>query len=421
MNHPAVLHKTISVEGLSIFYRETGPADAPVVLLLHGYPTSSFMYRNLFPALNRHFRVLAPDLPGFGFSDAPGHDVFEYGFDHLAKVMQGFIDMLGLTRFAVYIFDYGAPVGLRLCVANPEKIAGIITQNGNAYEEGLSTGWNPIQKYWYDPTQENRYALQQFLQIDATKYQYQQGASDGALLAPETYTLDQHFLDRPGNVEIQLDLLKDYKSNVKLYPRFHDYFRKHQPPLLAVWGDRDPYFLPAGAEAYRRDNPNATVKFYDTGHFALETHAAEIGQDVVAFLLQRVYAVPGGMHPADVVVKASPYPVKDTIDRLENFLKQQGVTIYARIDQQAELDKVGLPLGPLEYLLFGNPKGGGPVMQENPVAAIALPLKVIAWEDTGKKVWVAYYSGDGVAEEFGIPAKVAAPLHIGGMIDKVLG
>jgi pimeloyl-ACP methyl ester carboxylesterase/uncharacterized protein (DUF302 family) len=420
MNQQAVLHKTVPIEGLTIFYRETGPVDAPVVLLLHGYPTSSFMYRNLFPALNGHFRVIAPDLPGFGFSDAPGHDVFEYSFDHLAKVMQGFIDTLGLKRFAVYVFDYGAPVGLRLCVANPEKIAGIVTQNGNAYEEGLSTGWNPIQKYWQDPTQENRYALKQFLEIDATKYQYQHGASDPLLLAPEAYTLDQHFLDRPGNVEIQLDLLKDYQNNVKLYPRFHEYFRKYQPPLLAVWGNRDPYFLPPGAEAYKKDNPNATVKFYDTGHFALETHAGAIGQDVLVFLLQRVYPLPGGLHPADVVVKASPFSVKETIDRLQDFLKQQGVTIYARINQQTELDKVGLPLGPLEYLLFGNPRAGGPAMQENPVAAIALPLKVIAWEDGAKKVWVAYYSGDEVAEGFGLSAKAAGPLHVGVAVDKVL-
>lgn len=426
MSDQAILFKTLAAGGLKIFYRETGPAGAPTVLLLHGYPTSSFMYRNLFPALNRHFHVIAPDLPGFGFSDAPGHDVFEYSFDHLARVMQGFIDGLGLKRFAVYIFDYGAPVGLRLCVANPEKIAGVITQNGNAYEEGLSTGWNPIQKYWQDPSQENRYALKEFLQIEATKYQYQHGASDVALIAPETYTLDQHFLDRPGNVEIQLDLLMDYQNNVKLYPRFHEYFRKYQPPLLAVWGNRDPYFLPPGAEAYKRDNPNATVKFYDTGHFALETHAAEIGQDVLGFLLTRVFPAEsgvrpaGGVRPADVVVRSSPFSVKESIDRLEGFLKQQGATIYARIDQQSELDKVGLKLGPLEYLLFGNPKAGGPVMQENPVAAIALPLKVIAWEDADKKVWVAYYSGDAIVAGFGLPAAVGGPLHLDGLIGKVL-
>ncbi|HEY4111963.1 alpha/beta fold hydrolase [Puia sp.] len=418
MSEQAILYKTISVEGLRIFYRETGPSAAPTVLLLHGYPASSFMYRNLFPVLNRHFHVIAPDLPGFGFSDAPGHDVFEYSFDRLARVMQAFIDALGMKRFAVYIFDYGAPVGLRLCLANPEKIAGIITQNGNAYEEGLSTGWNTIQKYWQDPSQENRYALKEFLTLGATKVQYQQGASDPALIAPETYTLDQHFLDRPGNVEIQLDLLKDYQSNVRMYPRFQEYFRTSQPPLLAVWGNRDPYFLPQGAEAYKRDNPNATVKFYDTGHFALETHAAAIGQDVLGFL-QKLFPVAGGVHPADVVVRASPYSVKESISRLQDFLKQQGVTIYARIDQQRELARVGLPVGALEYLLFGNPKGGGPVMQENPVAAIALPLKVIAWEDAAKKVWVAYYSGDSVAASFGISARAAAPLHIDGLIDKL--
>ncbi|HLZ86123.1 MAG TPA: alpha/beta fold hydrolase, partial [Puia sp.] len=249
---------------------------------------------------------------------------------------------------------------------------------------------------------------------------YRQGASDPVLIAPETYTLDQHFLDRPGNEEIQLDLLKDYRNNVKMYPLFHDYFRQYQPPLLAVWGNRDPYFLPAGAEAYKKDNPNATVKFYDTGHFALETHAAEIGQDVLGFL-QKVYPATAGPHPADVIVRESPFSVKETIDRLQDFLQQQGVTIYARIDQQKELDKVGLALAPLEYLLFGNPKAGGPVMQENPVAAIALPLKVIAWEDRDKKVWVAYCSGDSVAGQFGISARAAAPLHLDGLIKKILG
>lgn len=282
-NYP-VHYRNTQVDGLKIFYREAGAEDAPVVLLLHGYPTSSFMFRNLIPELSQHYHVIAPDLPGFGFSDAPGRAQFDYTFDHLAKSMQGFIDGLDLKRFAVYVFDYGAPVGLRLAVANPEKITGIISQNGNAYEEGLSTGWNPIQKYWKDPSAENRDALREFVALSTTTFQYEEGVSDLSLIAPETYTLDQHFLDRPEGVEIQLDLLRDYDSNVKLYPVFQTYFREYQPKLLAVWGNKDPYFLPAGAEGYRKDIPDATVKFYDTGHFALETHAKEIAQDILGFL-----------------------------------------------------------------------------------------------------------------------------------------
>ena len=275
---------TIKVDGLNIFYREAGPKDAPVVLLLHGYPTSSHMYRNLIPILSKKYHVIAPDLPGFGFSDAPDHTQFDYTFDNLAKTMQGFIDQLGLKRFAIYVFDYGAPTGFRLALANPEKITGIISQNGNAYEEGLSSEWNPIQKYWKEPTQANRDALNIFVSKEVTQFQYFHGVADKSLIAPETYTLDQHFLDRPGNVEIQLDLVKDYRTNVALYPKFQEYFRTKKPMILAVWGDKDPYFLPAGAKAYKKDSPNAEVKFYDTGHFALETHVNEIGNDILKFL-----------------------------------------------------------------------------------------------------------------------------------------
>lgn len=277
-------YNNTEVNGLKIFYREAGPKDAPTVLLLHGYPTSSHMFRNLIPVLSKKYHVIAPDLPGFGFSDAPDHLSFQYTFDNLANTMQGFIDTLGLKRFAIYVFDYGAPTGYRLALANPEKITGIISQNGNAYEEGLSTGWNPIQKYWKDPSLANRDALKDFVSKESTWYQYHEGASDAALIAPETYTLDQHFLDRPGNIEIQLDLLKDYRTNVALYPEFQAYFRDKKPMMLAVWGSQDPYFLPAGAEAYKRDNPNTTVKFYKTGHFALETHYKEIGADILLFL-----------------------------------------------------------------------------------------------------------------------------------------
>lgn len=284
MNHQTIKYLNIRVEDLTIFYRESGAKDAPVILLLHGYPTSSHMYRNLIPLLNDKYHVIAPDLPGFGYSDAPKNTEFSYTFDNLAKYIQGFTDQLGLKRFAVQVFDYGAPVGYRLAAANPEKITGIISQNGNAYEEGLSEGWNPIQKYWADPSEENRNNLRMMVSSEITKWQYQTGVSDLNLIAPESYTLDQYFLDREGNVEIQLDLFKDYASNVALYPVFHAYFRKYQPAFLAVWGDKDPFFLPPGAEAFKKDLPKATVKFYDTGHFALETHVHEIGREIKNFL-----------------------------------------------------------------------------------------------------------------------------------------
>lgn len=284
MQNTTVQYHNLKVNGLTLFYREAGPTDAPTILLLHGYPTSSHMFRNLIPMLSKSYHVIAPDLPGFGFSDAPDPDQFSYTFDNLANTMQSFIDQLGMKRFAIYVFDYGAPVGYRLALANPEKITGIISQNGNAYEEGLSNDWNPIQKYWQDASPANRNALRDFVSHKATWYQYHEGVSDPSLIAPESYTLDQHFLDRPGNIEIQLDLLKDYRTNVALYPKFHQYFRDHQPRLLAVWGNKDPFFIPAGAEAYKKDLPAATVKFYPTGHFALETHVTEIGCDILAFI-----------------------------------------------------------------------------------------------------------------------------------------
>lgn len=279
-----VHYTTVDVNGVNIFYREAGAKDAPTILLLHGYPTSSHMFRNLIPILSANYHVIAPDLPGFGFSEARSHDEFEYSFDHMAATMQSFIDKIELNKFALYVFDYGAPTGYRLAMANPEKITAIISQNGNAYVEGLSNEWNPIRNYWEHPTPANRDALKNFVSKEATWYQYHQGVSDPILIAPETYTLDQFFLDRLGNVDIQLDLVLDYKNNISLYPAFQAYFRKYQPPFLAVWGNRDPYFLPAGAEAYQRDMPNATVKFYDTGHFALETHVVEIGNDMLEFL-----------------------------------------------------------------------------------------------------------------------------------------
>jgi pimeloyl-ACP methyl ester carboxylesterase len=268
----------------SIFYREAGPKDASTILLLHGFPTSSHMFRNLIPLLADRFHVVAPDLPGFGFSDAPDRAGFPYTFQNLATVIDRFTHTVGLRRYSLYVFDYGAPVGFRLALAHPERIAAIISQNGNAYEEGLSEGWNPIQKYWREPTLENREALREFLKPEAIKSQYLYGVPDPALLPPECYELDSALLARPGNDDIQLDLFLDYASNVALYPKFQEYFRSRRPPTLAVWGNSDPFFLPRGAEAFRRDNPGAEVHFYDTGHFALETHYPEIAGAIRDFL-----------------------------------------------------------------------------------------------------------------------------------------
>ena len=283
-----ITYNRIKIDDRDIFYREAGSAHAPAILLLHGFPTSSHMFRELIPRLADAYHVVAPDLPGFGFSDAPPRAEFNYTFDKLARIMGMFTEKLGLSRYALYIFDYGAPVGLRLALAHPERITAIISQNGNAYEEGLSQGWNPIQKYWQEPTPANRTALRDFLKPEATKWQYTHGVFDEVLVAPESYTLDAALLARPGNDEIQLDLFLDYASNVALYPKFQAYFRTERPPLLAVWGKNDPFFLPAGAEAFKRDNPNAEVHMYDTGHFALETHAAEIAAAIQEFLGRRL-------------------------------------------------------------------------------------------------------------------------------------
>ena len=277
-------YHSIPVDGNRIFYREAGAKSAPAILLLHGFPTSSHMFRNLIPALADRYHVVAPDLPGFGFSDAPGRKDFSYTFENLARVIDRFSQAIGLENYAIYVFDYGAPVGLRLALAHPEKITAIISQNGNAYEAGLSEGWNPIQKYWKEPTAENRAALRAFLKPEATKWQYVHGVRDENLVAPEAYALDSALLARPGNDEIQLDLFLDYASNVALYPEFQEYFRAKRPPILAVWGKNDPFFLPPGAEEFKRDNSAAEVHFYDTGHFALETHNAEIAATILEFL-----------------------------------------------------------------------------------------------------------------------------------------
>ncbi len=277
-------YRTTEIDGLKIFYREAGRADAPALLLLHGFPSASHMFRDLIPRLADRFHLVAPDLPGFGQSDMPSRDNFTYTFDNLAGAIDRFTEAVGLKRFAIYIFDYGAPVGLRIAAKHPERITAIISQNGNAYEEGLSEGWNPIQAYWREPTQANRDALRGFLTPETTLFQYTHGVADPSLVSPDGRSLDDYYLARPGAHEVQLDLLLDYASNIALYPDFHAYFRKYQPPFLAVWGRNDPFFLPAGAEAFKRDIPGADVRFFDTGHFALETHSAEIATAIRDFL-----------------------------------------------------------------------------------------------------------------------------------------
>ena len=280
----AINYRTAEVDGLKIFYREAGPADAPTLLLLHGFPSAGHMFRDLIPLLAERFHLVAPDLPGFGQSDMPSRDSFKCTFDNLAAAISRFTEVIGQRRFAIYIFDYGAPVGLRIAAKHSERITAIISQNGNAYEEGLSEGWSPIQAYWREPTQVNRDALRSFLAPETTRFQYTHGVSDPSLVSPDGRSLDDYYLTRPGAHEVQLDLLLDYASNVALYPAFHAYFRNHQPPFLAVWGKNDPFFLPAGAEAFKRDIPGAEIRFFDTGHFALETHCAEIAAAIRDFL-----------------------------------------------------------------------------------------------------------------------------------------
>ena len=275
-----------AVDGVDIFYREAGPSGAPKLLLLHGFPSSSHMFRDLIPRLADRFHIIAPDLPGFGQSDMPARGAFTYSFDAIADVIDRFTEVVGFDRFAIYVFDYGAPTGFRIAARHPDRITAIISQNGNAYEEGLSEGWNPIQAYWREPSDANRQALRQFLAPETTVWQYTHGVTDPATVSPDGYSLDNHYLARPGADEVQLDLFGDYKSNVALYPDFQAYFRTHQPPFLAVWGRNDPFFLPAGAEAFRRDLPDAAIKFFDTGHFALETHADEIAAAIGEFLVR---------------------------------------------------------------------------------------------------------------------------------------
>ena len=276
--------RTLDVDGTQIFYREAGDPSRPSILLLHGFPSSSHMFRDLIPELADRYHVIAPDLPGFGQSAMKPRDAFSYTFDNIASVMDRFTVVAGLTRFAIYVFDYGAPVGLRIAAKHPERISAIITQNGNSYLEGLSDAFNPVQIYWADPSEKNRAALRGFLTSQTTLFQYTHGVTDLSRVSPDGRNLDDFYLARPGADEIQLDLLLDYASNVAAYPAFQAYFRKHRPPLLAVWGKNDPFFIPPGAEAFKRDLPNAEIHFFDTGHFALETHAGEIGAAIRQFL-----------------------------------------------------------------------------------------------------------------------------------------
>lgn len=281
---PVTSIRTLEADGIRVFYREAGAPDGAVVLLLHGFPASSFMFRELIPRLADQYRVIAPDLPGFGFTEVPPTRNYVYSFDALARTIAAFTEALHIARYALYVFDYGAPTGFRLAMAHPERVAAIVSQNGNAYEAGLGDAWAPIQRYWREPTLQNREAVRRELSPEGIRTQYVYGVPNPAVIAPEGYTLDAAMIARPGNMNIQLDLLLDYASNVRLYPAFQHYFREMQPPLLAIWGKHDPFFIPAGAEAFRNDIRTAHVQFLDTGHFATETHVVEIAAAMREFL-----------------------------------------------------------------------------------------------------------------------------------------
>jgi pimeloyl-ACP methyl ester carboxylesterase len=284
-----IMYRSADVDGLKVFYREAGErGTAPSILLLHGFPSSSHQFRDLIPLLCEHYHVIAPDFPGFGRSEMRPRDQMTYTFENIAKVVTRFTEIVNLDRYVPYIFDYGAPVGLRMALVHPERVVAIVSQNGNAYADGLSDAWNPIRAYWKDPSQANRDAIRMLLKPETTEWQYMQGAPDKALVSPDGYSLDNYYLARPGNDEIQLDLFLDYANNVAMYPMFHEYFRKEQPPLLAIWGSHDPFFLPAGAEAFKRDLPSAQVRFVDAGHFAIETHANAIADAILEFMKDRV-------------------------------------------------------------------------------------------------------------------------------------
>ena len=281
---PPTLHKTVKVDGLDIFYREAGPKGAPTLLLLHGFPTSSQMFRNLIPALADRFHVVAPDYPGFGNSAMPGLDEFDYTFDRLAEVIERFTEKLGLSKYSLYVMDYGAPVGFRLAAKHPERIQTLIVQNGNAYDEGLGKFWDPFRAYWGDRTEKNAQPLKKFLTLGATKWQWTHGTRNAKAISPDTWIVDQYFQDRPGNKDIQLQLFFDYGSNPPLYPEWQAYFRAHQPPTLVVWGKNDTIFPAAGAHPYKRDLKTIEFHLLDTGHFALEEDGEEIAGLIRRFL-----------------------------------------------------------------------------------------------------------------------------------------
>ncbi|MCL6742415.1 alpha/beta hydrolase [Kosakonia sp. R1.Fl] len=279
--HFPVRYQYADADGVKVFYREAGNPENPVLLLLHGFPSSSHQFRELIPLLADKFHLIAPDLPGFGFTEVPAERDYRYSFDGLANTLIAFVDALNLQRFAMYVFDYGAPTGLRLALHYPQRVSGFISQNGNAYLEGLGDAWAPVQAYWQAPTAENRQVVNDaILNLEGTKWQYLHGVRDPETVAPEGYQLDTLLMERPGNKAIQLDLFLDYANNLKRYPEFQAFFRTHQPPALIIWGEHDPFFIPPGAHAYKRDNPNAVVELLDTGHFALETHVGYIAQRI---------------------------------------------------------------------------------------------------------------------------------------------
>ena len=281
---PVVNYRTADIDGVKVFYREAGPADAPVVLLLHGFPTSSHMFRNLIPLLADRYHVIAPDYPGYGQSDAPDHTKFAYTFAHLTDVVDGLLGKIGAERYAMYVMDYGAPVGYRLALKHPERVSALVVQNGNAYTEGLKEFWDPIKAYWADKSQAKRDALNVLVTPEITKFQYTDGMGDVARISPDNWVIDQALLDRPGNRDIQLDLLGDYGSNVPLYPDFQAFFRERQPPTLIVWGKNDKIFPEDGAHPYLRDLPKAEMHILDSGHFALEDRLAEMAPLIHDFL-----------------------------------------------------------------------------------------------------------------------------------------
>ena len=284
-SNPVVRYKHIEADGVRVFYREAGDPSAPVMLLLHGFPSSSHMFRNLIPWLAAHYRVIAPDLPGFGFTEVPEARGYSYSFDNLAITLGHFVDALKLTRYALYVFDYGAPVGFRLAVAQPQRVSALVSQNGNAYLEGLGDAWAPIRAYWAEPTAANREVIRNaVLSLEGTRYQYLHGVEKPERVAPESWMLDLLLMQRPGNDDIQLDLFLDYRNNLTLYPQFQAFLKAAQVPTLVIWGKHDPFFIPPGAHAYKTDNPNAVVELLDTGHFALETHAEHIAQRILAVL-----------------------------------------------------------------------------------------------------------------------------------------